>query len=75
MPHTEPNHPHHQDAATHHELAAKSHLKAAKLYESGKFDASARHAMIAHGHTLHALHHSNEAIKVRTEKPTPAKKA
>ena len=68
MPHPEHNHPHHQEAAKHHEQAAKSHLEAARLQESGKFDAAANHALIAHGHTLH---HSDEAIKTHADKQAP----
>ena len=75
MPRPEHNHAHHQDAAMHHEQAAKSHLDAARLEESGKYDAAANHALIAHGHTLHAIHHSDEAIKKHAEKQAPLKKS
>jgi hypothetical protein len=71
MPHAEHNHPHHQDAAKHHEQAAKCHLEAAKLQESGKHGAAANLALAAHGHTLHALHHSDEAIKKHAEMQAP----
>jgi len=71
MPHQDPNHPHHQDsakhheeAAKHHEQAAKSHREAARLREAGNHETAANHALMAHGFTLHALHHSEEAIKM-----------
>ena len=67
MPHPEHNHPHHQEAARHHDAAAKSHREAAKLHDEGKLDAAASYALTAHGHTLHALHHSEEAIKARAD--------
>ena len=74
MPRPEPNHPHHQDAARHLEQAAKSHLEAARLHDAGKHEAAANHALIAHGHTLQALHHSEEATKKHAEMQAPIKK-
>ena len=74
MPRPEPNHPHHQDAARHLEQAAKSHLEAARLHDAGKHEAAANHALIAHGHTLQALHHSEEATKKYAEMQAPIKK-
>ena len=76
MPHQEPNHPHHQDTAKHHELAAKHHeqaakhhLEAARLREAGNHEAAANQALTAHGYTLHALRHSEEAIKEHANIP------
>ena len=70
MPRQDPNHVHHKDtadhyenAARHHELAAKSYREAARMRVAGNHDAAAAYAITAHGHTLHALHHSEEAIK------------
>jgi hypothetical protein len=63
MPKQDPNHQHHQDAARHYEQAALHHKEAARHYESGNHEAAGYHAHIAHGHTIHALHHSEEAAK------------
>ena len=75
MSHVDHNHPHHQDAAMHHDLASKCHLEAATLTTAGKHDAAATQALCAHGHTLHALHHSDEAIKKHADKQAHEKKA
>ena len=71
MSHQTPNHLHHQDvanhheqAARHHEQAAKSHLEAARLRAAGNQETAANHALTAHGFALHALHHSEESIKM-----------
>lgn len=50
---------HHKEAAMHHEHAA-NHREANSLYVAGKHDAASHHALIVHGQTLHALHHSKE---------------
>lgn len=71
MSHQDPNHAHHQDAAKHHDQAASSHREAATLREAGKHDAAAAQSLIAHGHTLHALAHSEAAIKSPGRAPAP----
>lgn len=70
MPHQDRNHSHHKDIAKHHEQsakhhdqAAKSHLEAAREREAGNHEAAATHALAAHGFTLYALQHSEDAIK------------
>ncbi|MGA8691820.1 MAG: hypothetical protein WB662_18435 [Methyloceanibacter sp.] len=52
----------------HHAKAAKHHLEAAKHHEAGKHETAAHHALMAHGHHLHALHHEEEAAKMHAEK-------
>lgn len=63
MPRPDPNHPHHQDAAKHLELAAKCHRRAARQHDAGKDKSAARHALLAHAHTLQALAQSEDAIR------------
>ena len=75
MPHPDSNHVHHQDAARHHDLAAKAHIEAARLWESGKHEAAASHALIAHGHALQAVEHGEAAVKQHANSRMPASKA
>jgi hypothetical protein len=59
----DPNHEHHQFAAMNHRLAADHHLKAETYLNSGDYQMAAHHAHIAHGFTLHALRHGEEASR------------
>ena len=70
MPQQDPNHTYHQDAENHyeqaarnHERAAESYFEAARLREAGNQEAAANHALTAHGYSLHAIHHGEEAFK------------
>jgi len=65
---------HHKEAAVHHEYAAKHHREANSLHEAGKHDAASHHALTAHGHTLHALHHSEEAARQHANSHAPIAK-
>ncbi len=64
----------HKVAADHHELAAKHHKEAAKSYDAGTPEVAGHQANIAHGHTLNALDHSEDAIKAHADKNAPLKK-
>lgn len=44
-------------------MAATHHLKAETYLQSGNYQMAAHHAHIAHGFTLHALRHGEEASK------------
>lgn len=57
------NHAHHQFAAKNHGFAAEHHLKAEDYLNSGDYQMAAHHAHMAHGFTLHALRHGEEASK------------
>jgi hypothetical protein len=59
----DPNHAYHQFAAKSHDLASKHHVIADRYFNSGDYQMAAHHAHIAHGYTLHALHHSEEASR------------
>jgi hypothetical protein len=53
---------HLEAAASHHEQAARYHHAAARYLEDGKDFAHAAHqAMMAHGHTLHAIDRAHDA--------------
>ncbi|MGF6238542.1 MULTISPECIES: hypothetical protein [Paraburkholderia] len=55
---------HLEAAASHHEQAGRLHREASRHFEDGKDFAHAAHqAMLAHGHTLHAIDRANEALK------------
>ncbi|WP_241300735.1 hypothetical protein [Burkholderia stabilis] len=53
---------HLEAAASHHEQAARYHREASRHFEDGKDFAHAAHqAMMAHGHTLHAIDQAHDA--------------
>ncbi|MEZ0600894.1 hypothetical protein ACAX43_01860 [Paraburkholderia sp. IW21] len=53
---------HLEAAASHHEQAARYHHGASRHFEAGKDYAHAAHqAMMAHGHTLHAIDQAHDA--------------
>ncbi|WP_330868382.1 hypothetical protein [Paraburkholderia sp.] len=53
---------HLEAAASHHEQAARHHREASRHFEAGRDFAHAAHqAMMAHGHTLHAIDQAHEA--------------
>jgi hypothetical protein len=53
---------HLEAAASHHEQAARHHREASRHFEDGRDFAHAAHqAMIAHGHTLHAIDQAHDA--------------
>jgi hypothetical protein len=53
---------HLEAAASHHEQAARHHREASRHFEDGRDFAHAAHqAMMAHGHTLHAIDQAHEA--------------
>ncbi|CAE6730383.1 hypothetical protein R70006_04367 [Paraburkholderia domus] len=53
---------HLEAAASHHEQAARYHRAASRHFEGGKDYAHAAHeAMMAHGHTLHAIDQAHDA--------------
>jgi hypothetical protein len=53
---------HLEAAASHHEQAARYHRAASRHFEAGKDYAHAAHeAMMAHGHTLHAIDQAHDA--------------
>jgi hypothetical protein len=58
---------HHLKAAELLEHAAKHHRSAAKYHGAGEFDRSAHHAMVAHGHLIHATEHVELASKHHAE--------
>jgi hypothetical protein len=62
---------HHFAAAEHCELAAKHHREAATYCDSGSHAAAGYHSSIAHGHTIYAYEHSEDAIKLHTDKHDP----
>ncbi|MGA2550818.1 MAG: hypothetical protein ABSF50_11755 [Burkholderiaceae bacterium] len=70
----DPNQPYHQFAAKNHGLAAEHHLRALEYLNLGDYQMAAHHAHIAHGFTLHALRHGEEASKRYAEAygPFPA---
>jgi hypothetical protein len=53
---------HLEAAASHHEQAARYHRAASRYFEAGQDFAHAAHqAMMAHGHTLHAIEQAHDA--------------
>ena len=53
---------HLEAAASHHEQAARYHHAASRYFEAGQDYAHAAHqAMMAHGHTLHAIDQAHDA--------------
>ncbi|WGS44316.1 hypothetical protein LFL97_27335 [Burkholderia sp. JSH-S8] len=53
---------HLEAAASHHEQAARHHREASRHFEGGQdFVHAAHQAMMAHGHTLHAIDHAHDA--------------
>jgi hypothetical protein len=65
---------HHTAAAAHHAQAAMYHRESSKHYQIGKDYAHAAHqALIAHGHSLHAIDSSNEAGKYYAQHDGTAK--
>ncbi len=53
---------HLEAAASHHEQASRYHRAASRHFEAGKDYAHAAHeAMMAHGHTLHAIDQAHDA--------------
>ncbi|MGF6721158.1 hypothetical protein P3T43_000499 [Paraburkholderia sp. GAS41] len=68
---TKPSKKEHLDAAaSHHEQAGRFHREASRHFEDGKDFAHAAHqAMMAHGHTLHAIERANEAHKHQAGAP------
>ncbi|WP_188130745.1 hypothetical protein [Paraburkholderia panacisoli] len=53
---------HLEAAASHHEQAARHHREASRHFEDGRDFAHAAHqAMMAHGHTLHAIDEAHDA--------------
>jgi hypothetical protein len=53
---------HLEAAASHHEHAARHHREASRHFEDGRDFAHAAHqAMMAHGHTLHAIDQAHDA--------------
>src|SRR5579863_4152399 len=53
---------HLEAAASHHEQAARHHREASRHFEDGRDLVHAAHlAMMAHGHTLHAIDQAHEA--------------
>jgi hypothetical protein len=53
---------HLEAAASHHEQAARYHREASRHFEDGRDFAHAAHqAMMAHGHTLHAIEQAHDA--------------
>ena len=67
---------HHQLASEHHEIASKLHKEAATQITAGDHKTAAHSAMLAHGHTVHATEHGNEASKQQATASltAPAKK-
>ncbi|MGF6574719.1 hypothetical protein SAMN05443245_6487 [Paraburkholderia fungorum] len=64
---------HLEAAASHHEQAARYHHGASWHFEEGKDFAHAAHqAMLAHGHTLHAIDHAHDAGAHSNAPPTAA---
>jgi hypothetical protein len=66
---------HLEAAASHHEQAARYHREASRHFEAGQDYAHAAHqAMMAHGHTLHAIDQAHDAGAHNTSTPpiTPA---
>ncbi|WP_233856179.1 hypothetical protein [Paraburkholderia sp. HD33-4] len=66
---------HLEAAASHHEHAARYHHQASRHFEAGRDYAHAAHeAMMAHGHTLHAIDEAHDAGAHSTNTPpiTPA---
>jgi hypothetical protein len=54
---------HHASAATHHRHAMQFHREASRHYQIGKDYAHAAHqALVAHGHTLKAIDHWQQAV-------------
>jgi hypothetical protein len=70
----DPNHVHHQFAAENLRLAGVHHLEAERYLHSGNYQMAAHHAHIAHGFTLHALRHGDEASKRYAEAYGPSEK-
>jgi hypothetical protein len=68
----DPNHTHHQFAARNHGFAAEHHLLAENFLNSGDYQMAAHHAHIAHGFTLHALRHGDQASRRYAEAYGPA---
>jgi hypothetical protein len=60
---------HHASAATHHRHAMQFHREASHHYQIGKDYARAAHqALVAHGHTLKAIDHWQQAINDYSER-------
>ena len=68
MPHTRTGAEYHTLAAEHHEEAARHHRKAAVYYEEREYAFAAHEAVIAYGHTRHAVHQASEAGKFHAER-------
>jgi hypothetical protein len=63
----------HAAAAFHHGQAARSHREASIRYRGEKDYAQAAHqALVAHGHSLHAIEHGGEARKYYAERAANA---
>ena len=58
---------HHLKAAELLEHAAKHQRTAAKHHGAGEFEKAAHHAMISHGHLIHAMEHVEGASKHQAE--------
>jgi hypothetical protein len=58
---------HHLKAAELLEHAAKHQRSAAKFHGSGEFDKAAHHALVSHGHLIHANEHIEAAHKHHAE--------
>ena len=61
---------HLEAAALHHEQAARHHREASRHFEDGRdFVDAAHQAMMAHGHTLHAIDqaHAGSRANFRTD--------
>jgi hypothetical protein len=58
---------HHLKAAELLEHAAKHQRSAAKYHATGEFEKAAHHAMISHGHLVHAIEHVEGASKHQAE--------
>lgn len=66
---------HLEAAASHHEQAARYHRSASRHFEAGQDYAHAAHeALMAHGHTLHAIDQAHDAgtHSANTPPTTPA---
>ena len=62
---------HLEAAASHHEQAARHHREASRHFEDGRDFAHAAHqAMMAHGHTLHAIDQAHAAGAHSTNTPS-----
>jgi len=62
---------HLEASASHHEHAAQHHREASRLFEEGRdFGHAAHQAMMAHGHTLHAIDQAHDAGAHITNTPS-----